>query len=233
MEDCLLKTIRPILVLFIRVNIYTLHDVEILFVCVLVHMLKVRLVILNNCLERLVRENEKKHNVFATTIRQDKMETKLHELSQVYDVIGETSRLINNLYNFQIFIALICTFIYVLSSIWELLYSFKKEMIIVDLILSIGWSGIKLFYLLALSLVCDGLLAVRDDTKVLVNELVMDYDLPPKARAQAKSFTQLIDARPLTFHVYDVFTVDITLMLKFISVSTTYLIIIIQISNFV
>ncbi|XP_063621043.1 uncharacterized protein LOC134793399 [Cydia splendana] len=161
------------------------------------------------------------------------METKLHELSQVYDVIGETSRLINNLYNFQIFIALICTFVYVLVSIWVLLYSFKKEMVFADLILSIFWSGIKLFYLLALSLVCDGLLAVREDTKVLVNELVMDYELPPNARTQAKAFIQLIDARPLSFHIYDVFTVDITLMLKFISVSTTYLIIIIQISNFV
>ncbi|XP_063379507.1 uncharacterized protein LOC134666282 [Cydia fagiglandana] len=213
--------------------IYTLHDVEILLVCVLVHMLKVRLVILNNSLDRLVRENKNKHKVFATRIRQVKMETKLHELSQVYDVIGETSRLINSLYNFQIFIALICTFVYVLLSIWVLLYSFKKEMIIVDVILSICWSGIKLFYLLALSLVCDGLLAVREDTKLLVNELVMDYELPTNARAQAKAFSQLIDARPLSFHVYDVFTVDITLMLKFISVSTTYLIIIIPISNFV
>ncbi|XP_063621659.1 uncharacterized protein LOC134793874 [Cydia splendana] len=37
---------------------YTLHDVEILLVCVLVHMLKVRLVILNKCLDGLVRENK-------------------------------------------------------------------------------------------------------------------------------------------------------------------------------
>ncbi|XP_061728316.1 uncharacterized protein LOC133533367 [Cydia pomonella] len=227
------RNITNYIYFYIVGSIYTLHDVEILFVCVLVHMLKVRLVIINNSLDRLVKENEKKHKAFATTIRQDKMETKLHELSQVYDVIGETSRLINNLYNFQIFMSLISTFINVLLSIWVLLYSFQKEMIIVDLILSIGWSGIKLFYLLVLSLVCDGLLSVRGQTKVLVNELVMDYDLQPNARAQAKAFTQLIEARPLTIHVYDMFTVDITLMLKFISVSTTYLIIIIQITNFV
>ncbi|XP_047995581.1 uncharacterized protein LOC125233568 [Leguminivora glycinivorella] len=105
-------------------------------------------------------------------------------------------------------------------------------MIIVDLILAILWSAIKMFYLVALSLVCDRLLSARNETRALVNELVMDYELPAAARAQAKSFTHLINAHPLSIHIYDMFTVDITLMLKFISVSTTYLIIIIQISNF-
>lgn len=79
---------------------------------------------------------------------------------------------------------------------------------------------------------CENFLSTRDHTKVLVNELVMDYKLPASARAQAKVFMELIDIWPLRIYVYDMFSVDITLMLKFISISTTYLIIIIQISHF-
>lgn len=60
----------------------------------------------------------------------------------------------------------------------------------------------------------------------------MDYKYPNKVRREAKSFLAIIEAWPLQITIGDMFAVDITLIFKFISVSTTYLVIMIQVSNF-
>ncbi|XP_047990742.1 uncharacterized protein LOC125229844 [Leguminivora glycinivorella] len=83
-----------------------------------------------------------------------------------------------------------------------------------------------------MAFVCEALLWSRGWTAELVNELVMDYAQPRGARAQAKAFMRLIDAWPLRIYVYDLVSIDITLMLKFVTLSTTYLIVILQISHF-
>ncbi|XP_063891696.1 uncharacterized protein LOC135117150 [Helicoverpa armigera] len=75
---------------------------------------------------------------------------------------------------------------------------------------------------------CERLLSVRNETKILVNKIIMNYDLPTTMRDQAKAFMELVEAWPLHIHIYDMFSVDITLMLKFISVATTYFIVVIQ-----
>nr|XP_034829442.1 uncharacterized protein LOC117986676 [Maniola hyperantus] len=79
---------------------------------------------------------------------------------------------------------------------------------------------------------CEVLLLKRNSTKILVNELIMNYDLTRQMRLQAKAFMELIEVWPLQIYAYDMFAIDIKLMLKFISVSTTYLIVIIQVSHF-
>ncbi|XP_073955660.1 uncharacterized protein [Choristoneura fumiferana] len=158
---------------------------------------------------------------------------KLHDLSLAFNIIGEACSLINKLFNFHIFMVLLSIFIYILFTLWTFLYVFRTDIIKTDIVTTICWCSNKFSFVIILSFVCESLLWTRRDTKELVNELVMDYGLPASARAQAKAFMELIDAWPLRIEVYDMFAVDISLILKFISVSTTYLIFIIQISHVV
>ncbi|XP_063891694.1 uncharacterized protein LOC135117148 [Helicoverpa armigera] len=83
-----------------------------------------------------------------------------------------------------------------------------------------------------MSFTCERLLSVRNETNILVNKIIMNYDLPTTMRDQAKAFMQLVEAWPLRIYIYDMFSVDITLMLKFISVATTYFIVVIQVVHF-
>ncbi|XP_063622438.1 uncharacterized protein LOC134794559 [Cydia splendana] len=137
--------------------------------------------------------------------------TSLRELSFNYKNIGELCKLINNVFKFQICFSLSSE--YATFSATEFLWC----------ICEMSTIGIMGF-------VCQALLSSRGSTKELVNELVMDYELPRSVRAQAKAFMQLIDAWSLRIYVYDF--VDITLILKFITLTTTYLIVILQISHF-
>ncbi|GBP22514.1 hypothetical protein EVAR_84751_1 [Eumeta japonica] len=82
-------------------------------------------------------------------------------------------------------------------------------------------------------IICERLLSMRVKTKILVNDIIMDYDQPPPIRLQAKAFMELIVEWPLTISVYEMFNVDLTLLVKFINVCTTYLIVIVQVLHII
>ncbi|XP_073955658.1 uncharacterized protein [Choristoneura fumiferana] len=219
------------------------QDIETLLFFLMINMLKSRLQVINHYLVHFIHNDcQDKTSVYTIRQRSAKTETKfnlfgiirvtnLHELASSYDIIGEICSLINMVYNYQIFMTLISVFIYIVIALWTAVYYFRTEEYDSDnLFTIILWFFSQILTVASMSFVCGALLSTRDDTKVLVNKLVMDYGLPASARAQAKAFMELIDAWPLRIFVYDLFSVDITLILKFISVSTTYLIVIVQIS---
>lgn len=245
---CYYMTNNVSLVHIFTVNImYLLQDNETAFVCLMIFMLKFRLATINNILKKIISERKNTEQVFPSTIQHENIKMKsqlvasessslkrLHDLSLAFDMIGEACSLINKLFNFHIFMVLLSIFIYILFTLWTFLYIFRTDRIVhKDLVTTICWCSNKFSFLIILSFVCECLLWTRSDSKELVNALVMDYELPASVRAQAKAFMELIDAWPLRIEVYDMFAVDISLILKFISVSTTYLIIIIQISHVV
>ncbi|XP_038214262.1 uncharacterized protein LOC119834057 [Zerene cesonia] len=76
---------------------------------------------------------------------------------------------------------------------------------------------------------CEETLAIRSQTKVLVNEVVINYKLPSIKRIQAKTFIKAIDVWPLNMTAYDMCEINIKLFLNFVSVTATYSILILQI----
>lgn len=221
------------------------QDLEILLFCLMIYTLKCRLTLINDNLVQLIRNNDDQDQLSVFIISQKNARTlkksirggnvpasSLRDLSSAYDIIGDTCQLVNIVFNFQIFMTLISAFIYIVIALWASLYSFRAEIYAGNLVTIMLWCCSEMLTVASMAYVCETLLSTRNYTKVLVNELVMDYGLPANVRVQAKAFMELIDAWPLRIFVYDMFSVDITLMLKFISVSTTYLIVIIQVSHF-
>ncbi|XP_063381787.1 uncharacterized protein LOC134668212 [Cydia fagiglandana] len=222
------------------------QDLEILVFYLMISMLNHRLKVINNDLTKILHQKDNQGKISVYTIRQKNSKNEkpldihgkiavnnLRDLSLAYDTIGEACHLVNSVYNYQIFMTLISAFVYIVIALWTALFYYRTQVFTGNLISIILWCCSEMLTVAAMAFVCEMLLSTRSETKVLVNELVMEYALPARTRAQAKAFMRLIDAWPLRVYVYDMFTVDITLMLKFISVSTTYLIVIIQISHFV
>lgn len=228
--------------------IYFVQDLGVMYFFKMISMVKQRLDVVNDYLKKYIRaKDDKESAVFSVSNQVQKNDTvyivnnirmKIKDLANTYDIIGETCSWINEVFNFQIFMTLVSTFTYVVITIWTSLYYFRNQADNADLTAEslvniIIWCIRCIFTVAVMCFACERLLLVRNDTKILVNEVIMNYNLPKPIRLQAKAFMELIDAWPLRVFVYDMFSVDITLMLKFISVATTYLIVIIQISHFI
>ncbi|XP_063891692.1 uncharacterized protein LOC135117146 [Helicoverpa armigera] len=159
--------------------------------------------------------------------------TKIRDLAQMYGMIGHTCSMIGKIFSLQILTILMSVFILLITIMYTSLIVYQTSMDVfgqtVNAIVSFSF---WIFYLAFMSFKCERLLSVRNETKILLNKIIMNYDLPTTMRDQAKAFMQLVEAWPLRIHIYDMFSVDITLMLKFISVATTYFIVVIQVVNF-
>ncbi|KAM3965042.1 LOW QUALITY PROTEIN: uncharacterized protein ACR2FA_000940 [Aphomia sociella] len=232
---------------FVILPIFFEDNLETLTFCIIISMLKHRLLFINKYLTNFINKKENnKNSIFIVGERKHAPEEnfnlvgrmsqnmKIRDLAVTYDIIGETCQLINQIFNFHLFMTLVSTFTFVVITIWTSLYYYRtSEAISGSLITILIWCITAILKVAIMSLSCETFLLTRNDSKILVNKIIMDYDLPKPMRMQAKAFMDLIEAWPLRIHIYDMFSVDITLMLKYISVATTYLIIIIQVSHFV
>ncbi|KAJ0182307.1 hypothetical protein K1T71_001676 [Dendrolimus kikuchii] len=229
-------------------GLYFFQKLIILIFCVMIMMLKRRLDIINDYITRFVEENDN-NKVFVYTVTQSRnipnttcnwigrpshKNMKIHDLALAYDHAGTICNLINDIFNFQMLMILITTFTCIVATIWVLLHHYVFEGNSIGFIVIVAlWTITLMLNVIVMSFACENLLSARKETKVLVNKVIMNYDLPKIMRNQAKAFMELIEAWPLSIMVYDMFAVDITMILKFISVATTYLIVIIQISHFI
>ncbi|XP_045769776.1 uncharacterized protein LOC123870494 [Maniola jurtina] len=216
------------------------RHLEVMAFCIFIKTMKDRLVIVNKILEHVIITKNRGYtlNIPAKTLKQNAVyagctineSSIIRTLAITYDLIGEACDEINKVFKFHIFKALFTTFVYIIMTIWSAIYYIRTSetsdslffFLCVFDIISVG----------IMSYTCEVLLIKRNSTKILVNELIMDYDLTRQMRIQAKAFMELIEVWPLQIYAYDMFAIDIKLLLKFISVSTTYLIVIIQISHF-
>lgn len=226
--------------------LFYFQKIEIVVFCLMINMLKHRLNKINDYLLKFIEVNNKDVVFTITGDRNVQNENynwigipsnkniRIHDLALAYEYIGSICEKINNVFNFDILMVILFSFASVVITIWNSLYyylftEYKIEVVVRNII----WSLIAIVNIITLSYSCGTLLSVREDTRSLVNKLIMNYDLPKTMRVQAKAFMDLIDVWPLNITVYDMFDIDITLLLKFINVSTTYLIIIIQIHHLI
>ncbi|GBP22515.1 Gustatory receptor 68a [Eumeta japonica] len=198
-------------------------------------MLKCRMDVLNDYLRKHVHENDPNGSKIKITKAMDKVAPlHLKDLGMMYDAMGETCSYINEIFNYQILMTLASTFTYVLATISSSLqYLRTPNKASETLTMIVMWCMKCICTVTTMCLGCDKLASARNDTKVLVNDIIMDYERPPQTRLLAKAFMELTKTWRMKISVYDMFFVDITLILKFISVATTYLIVIIQISHFI
>lgn len=224
---------------------YIQHCLGIGMFCALIKMLVDRLHLINSYLTKFISEKDcRKLSVFNVTERKggtqkcyfigcsSSKNMKIRDLAVAYDIIGKICVLINQVFNFQIIITLIATFDHMVNIILLSLHYYKTDVGHVSTYTVILWCTLDLSGVVFISLYCENLLLVRTDTKILVNEIVMDYELPKCMRIQAKAFMELIEARPLQICIYHMFYVDITFVLKYLSLATTYLIIATQIAHY-
>ncbi|PZC76643.1 hypothetical protein B5X24_HaOG200764 [Helicoverpa armigera] len=228
--------------------LYLNQKIVVLIFCSYVIMLNSRLRLINSYLREFIQEQDKR-SVPVFTVRGTKTKnektlnyigrpsirnTKIRDLATTYDIMGEICFMVNEIFNFQIFISLVTTFTFIVITIWTSLNVYRKpDYQSSQLINVLIWCMNMICNVAAMSFACERLLVLRNETRILVNKIIMNYNLPKTVRVQAKAFMELVEAWPLRIYVYDMFSIDITLMLKFISVATTYLIVLIQISHFI
>ncbi|KAH9630096.1 hypothetical protein HF086_004802 [Spodoptera exigua] len=224
-----------------------IQKLEIITFCKYVDFLRRRLLMINSYLKTFVDEQDQETTT-VFTIRSRTMETtekfnfigrasdsntKIRDTAKMYDVIGQICTMVNEVFNFQILTILMSTFAFIIIIMWTSLYYYRSAISDLSLLMNVIVSSFFwICYVAIMSIACERLLLVRNETKILVNKVIMNYDLPKTMRVQAKAFMELVEAWTLRIYIYDMFSVDITLMLKFISVATTYLIVVIQIFNF-
>ncbi|XP_063891703.1 uncharacterized protein LOC135117155 [Helicoverpa armigera] len=233
---------------FLEAHIYLVQKLQIVGFFRLMSMVTQRLDIINGCLNKFILEQERANTtVFSITERQKRMKDKfnfighpsesnvqIRNLALMYNIIGKQCCMINELHNFKFFMILLAAFGYVVVTIWTALSYYQTQQFNATGIVIIAiWCLSTICNLTAMAWACEALRRERRKTKISVNMIVMDYSLPKTMRVQAKAFMELIEAWPLRICIYDIFSIDITLLLKFISVSTTYLIVLIQIYHLI
>ncbi|XP_045508544.1 uncharacterized protein LOC123704278 [Colias croceus] len=110
------------------------------------------------------------------------------------------------------------------------------------------WCMIELITITVTAFIGDSIVSSRDQLKIIINDIIVDYALPKDVRNEAKILLNAVEAWPLLrsdakifMHVLECWSLEINifhmiqfnkrLLLKFISVSTTYLIFLLQISH--
>lgn len=209
-----------------------------------VKILVERIVIVNLYLENFIkakenlskpyknnRPNEAFYNnaVFIGSI--SSKNNKITTLTSAFDAIGEAGKLINEVFNFQIFLTVLYTFFFIILSIWTAVFSYRSTMS-VSIFDNILECTEELLSIVIMCYICELLYTKRNMTKRLINELIMSYELPKSIRVQAKSFMELVNVWPLELVASEMFCVNIKLLVSFVSVLTTYLIVMLQLSHF-
>ena len=240
LDSCTFHSDEPIIKTIVCVIVDFDRHFQIYAFCVYMYVIIKRLSLINEYLKQSINtQKEKKVNIILPpskpqirNFRPPNAQTiEIQTLAVAYDIIGETTSLINKIFQINILNTLVFTFIFIIISIWISIYDLRSDatsetlsrviLICIFEILSVG----------TMSYMCELIIFKRYATKNLINDIIMDYDLPKEVRLHAKAFLMLIEVWPLKIFTYDMITIDMKLLLKFISVSTTYLIIIIQVSN--
>ncbi|XP_052740936.1 uncharacterized protein LOC128198641 [Bicyclus anynana] len=232
--------VREAIILFIDFE----RHLEVLSFCIFITTIKNRVQVVNSHLEQVIKIKHQSHvrDIAASDLRNQtnviniqfaiNNHSIIHTLATSYDLIGEACNEINKTFNFNIFRALVSTFMYIIITIWATIYDIGTTETSKSLTHMISTCIIEILSVILMSYTCEIMLLKRKSTMILVNEIVMDYELTRQMRIQAKAFMELIELWSLKIYAHDMFIIDIKLLLKFISVSTTYLIVLIQVSHF-
>ncbi|KAG7307778.1 hypothetical protein JYU34_006371 [Plutella xylostella] len=215
--------------------VFVFHDEQYMFFGCIVSMIDGRLQIINENIEKIIKRKNDKTLVATLNFEEFPKKFEVRGLSLVYDMIARVVASINEAFNLSLLLSIITTFAFMVGTILTSLVYFRfakgDKHSMGPLIMSVVWAIAGLSNIGMISYVCESLQKTRRKTMRLLNEIIMDYGFPGTARSEAKSFMELLNAWPLQMSIYHMATIDTSLVLKVMSASTTYLIVIVQMSH--
>ncbi|XP_047509506.1 gustatory receptor 68a-like [Pieris napi] len=212
------------------------QKLQTVFFSIYINMITERINVLNNHLRNFTPNKngiviKKTSQLYYIGCKVENMSIK--SLSIAYSLMSNMIVTINRIFEINIFQTLISTFFYVIIALWTYIYYYRMLKDSTSFVRNLFWCIAELFYLALICCVCEKVVTKRNETKVLVNEIVMNYNFSGDARGQAKTLLEVASAWNWKIIAYGMFEMNITLLLKFVSVATTYLIFLCQVSHLV
>ncbi|XP_013173133.1 PREDICTED: uncharacterized protein LOC106121851, partial [Papilio xuthus] len=155
---------------------------------------------------------------------------KIRDLAHVYTKIGKIFMLINEIFNYYIMTTLATAFITIIIVVWSLLneYKFYKTYII-ESIPTVFYIFLELSSIILLSCYCENIIAARNELNKLLLNITTQENLPLQMIYQSNMFVKLTEIWHLSINGFHMFDINLQLILKFISICTSYLIVVIQV----
>lgn len=227
--------------------LYFERKIGIVVLCEFLHLLRHRMLVIRNYLQKFMiiqkqhttskslfkKELEGNINFIGTASIKN---NKISDLANVYKDVGDVCNIINNVFNFFITTSIISTFVFIISFFWASLNYMKftgVEKTALTMIKILTWSFAELLSVYTISYYCERNVQVKDDILMILNKMVIDDKLPKVMRSQAKVFVEITDIWPISIQAYNMFEINKNLILKFIGICTSYLIVVIQVDEFV
>ncbi|XP_038219843.1 uncharacterized protein LOC119838103 [Zerene cesonia] len=149
-----------------------------------------------------------------------------------YVLIGESFELLNSVFNMSLFFTILTTFVYTLISIWMFIYSYRYLNKPPYMFILLIWIGCDIFVLGIISYACEGVSKLRDCLiKSATDAIINSYHSTKQVRSEFKVFMYVLECWKLEIDVFQMYQLNKRLMIRFISVCTTYLIFLLQISH--
>nr|WCC57895.1 gustatory receptor 27 [Papilio memnon] len=227
--------------------LYFERKIGIVVLCEFLHLLRHRMLLINNYLKKFMAI-QKQHTSYKSLLKKE-MEgninfigtvsvtnNKISDLANVYKNVGDVSNIINNVFNFFITTSIISTFVFIISFFWASLNYMKfteVEKTALTMIKIVTWSFVELFSVYIISYYCEKNLEVKNEIVMILNKIVIDDKLPKRMKRQAKVFMEITDIWPMSIQAYNMFVINKNLILKFVGICTSYLIVVIQVDEFV
>nr|WCC57891.1 gustatory receptor 24.2 [Papilio memnon] len=221
--------------------IYAETKIEIIVFCQFLFMIKQRLFLIRDYLSKITFDGKRRMYVQNSETYVDvnfighisSNNFRIRDLISLYCKIGKLCNIINDIFDCLMLTTLASAFLIILSNIYiSLLYVKLNHNLLVSLpiLFSILF---ELFFVILFAYYCGNVTVARNEVKYSLHEITKNNDLPLSMRTQAEVFLDLIKVWPMSFYVFEMFEVDFKLVLKFISISTTYVIVVIQISHLI
>nr|WCC57890.1 gustatory receptor 24.1 [Papilio memnon] len=219
--------------------VYAERKIEIMVYCQFLFMIKQRLFLIRDYLSK-IRFN--RHNTMFVQNSEPNVDVnfighistnnfRIRDLVSLYCKIGKLCNTINDVFNYLMLMTLSIAFFVILSNVWVSLYysKFSQDILVsVPLLLSILT---ELFFVILFAYNCGNITIARNELKYSLYEITKNNDLPSSMRTQAEVFLDLIKVWPMSIYVFNMFEMNLKLVLKFISIASTYVILVVQINH--
>nr|WCC57889.1 gustatory receptor 23 [Papilio memnon] len=234
------STYKLKLVYLIFTLIYFERKIELCVFCQFLYMLKQRLLLIKNYLSKctdlnhgMFRTNKVKKLDFDFIGNISSSNFKVRDLAIIYCKVGKVFMLINKIYSYLIVITLVTAFFFILVNSWAILYSHKINYYFVVSLSLLFYLFAEFLSIILISYYCEEITVVREKIKSMLHGILCHADLPIQMSKQVNIFVRLTNIWHLSFNVIDMLDVDLSLILKFVSICTSYLIVIIQINRLI
>nr|WCC57951.1 gustatory receptor 24.1 [Papilio polytes] len=219
--------------------VYVERKIEITVFCQFLFMVNQRLFLIRDYLSKI--SFDRQHRMFMQISEPDvdfnfigHISTdnfRIRDLVSLYCKIGKLCNLINDIFNYLMLMTLASAFYIILSNIWISLYYSKlihDFSVSLPMVISILF---ELLFVILFAYYCGNVTVARNELKHSLYEIIKNNDLPLSMRTQAEVFLDLMKVWPMSIYIFNTFEVNLKLVLKFISISTTYVIVVIQINH--